>query len=66
VELRQDGFIEVSGNPRRKRHAVSGEAEVWALLDLPTGQGSLVYLKFHQGLVAEEVLGDFTVAIRVT
>lgn len=35
---RQDGFIEVSGNPGRKRHAVCEEAEAWATLDLPTGQ----------------------------
>jgi len=33
----EDGLIEVSGNPRRKPHAVSEEAEAWASLDLPTG-----------------------------
>ena len=33
-----DGFSEVSGNLRKKRHAVCDEAEAWASLDLPTGQ----------------------------
>jgi len=32
------GFIEVSGNPGRKCHAISEEAEAWASLDLPTGK----------------------------
>lgn len=35
---RQDGFIAVSGNPRRKHHAVCEEAESWVSLDLPTQQ----------------------------
>lgn len=34
----QDGFIEESGNPRRKRHAICEEAEDWTILDFPTGQ----------------------------
>jgi len=34
----QDGCIEVSGNPWRKPHAVSEEAEAWVSWDLPTGQ----------------------------
>jgi len=34
----QDGFIVVSGNSRRKHHAVSEEAEAWVLFDRPTGQ----------------------------
>jgi len=53
---RQDGFIEVSGNPRVKLHVLREEAEAW---DLP----SQAFLKFHQGLVAEEVLEDSSVAI---
>jgi len=44
--------------------SVSEEAEAWESLDLPTGQRSQAYLKFHQGLVAEEVLME--VAITVT
>lgn len=56
---------EVWGNPRRKHHAIWEEAESWASLDLTTGQLSQAYLKFHQGLVEEEVLEDSTVAITV-
>jgi len=56
---RQVEFIEVSGNP----NAVSEEAESWVPLDLPTRQWSQAYLKFHQGLVAEKVLEDSTLAI---
>jgi len=36
----QNGYIEVSGNPRRERHTVSEEAEAWVSLDFPTGQWS--------------------------
>jgi len=46
--------------------AISEEAEAWASLGIPTGQWSQAHLKFHQGLVAEEVLGDSTVAIPIT
>jgi len=49
---RQDGFIEVSGNPKRELHAVSEEAETWASLDLPIGQLSQAYLKFHQDFLS--------------
>jgi len=45
---------------RRKRQWGS-----WSM-GLPTGQWSQAHLKFHQSLVAEEVLEDSTVIITVT
>lgn len=36
----QEGFNQVSGNPKRKPHAVCEEAEAWTSFDLPTGQWS--------------------------
>jgi len=44
---------------------LSEEAEAWASLDFPTAQRSQAYFKFHQGLVAEEVL-EYSMAITVT
>ena len=35
---RQDGFIEASGNPRTKHHAICEETKAWASFTLPTGQ----------------------------
>jgi len=45
---------------------VGEEAEAWASLELTTGQWSQAFIKFLQGLVAEEVQEDSTVAITVT
>jgi len=55
---RQDGIIKVLGNPWRKLHAVSEEAEAWVSLDLPEtlpGAGIWLYISFAAGHNSERV-----------
>jgi len=46
---RKGGFI--FGNPKRKCHGVSEEAETWA--SNRTMIPNILYLKFHQGLILQ-------------